>query len=239
MSLGKTVKIGYQWKRISLAEEERQRIMQALVEVNAQEFKRCLETAKNISKEDYFNIAVVLFDKQGIAAYTALTEALEIKIHRLKNEGKPPEEEEKIEKEAEKKAEEAMKEPPAPPAPERTPLDKTYEKVQGTQSDLKAVKEQVGEPPKEAPATPIPTPPAPERPEAVDIEDKPEVTTEGGVTYETREIDLPEPDKQTKAESKEAADEVFGKEWDAEQGKLVSRKKEPAPSHPDAFKEVK
>lgn len=239
MSLGKTVKIGYEWKRITLTEEERQRVMQALVEINAQEFKRCLDTAKNISKEDFFNIAVVLFDKQGIAAFTALSEALEIKVHRVKQ----TPQEKALEKQATEKAETQLAEPPPAPKPERSAIDESMEKAEkevaekkeeGVQKDLKDIKEEVEKPP-------LPTPPSPpERAEAVDIEEKPKVTTteEGGVTYETREIDLPEPDKQTQEEAKEAADDVFGKEWDSEQGKLVDRKKTPAPSHPDAFKEV-
>lgn len=221
MSLGKTVKIGYEWKRISLTDEERQRVLQALVEINSQEFKRCLETAKKISKEDYFNIAVVLFDKQGLAAYTALTEALEIKIHRLKN----TPEDKKIEREASEKADKQLATPPpAPPKPEeKTPLDKTFEEVQGKREEMTAIKNQVGEPNKAD--------------WEVSEDEEKQLPRDYDQPEEIREIDLPEPDKQSKKESQEAANEIFGKEWDSEQGKLVSKKK-PSPSHPEAFKEV-
>lgn len=206
MALGKIAKIAGRWTRITLTEAERSHVLQELVEENAKEFDRCVEQAKKMSKEDWFNIAVVLFDKQGTAAFTALTEALDDKLYTLRN----TPEERALDAQAEKKYQEATAEPSL--------IDKTIEKAE-KEVAKEPEEERLGEL-----STKAEIPPAPPR-------------------DEVKEIDLPEPDKQTDKETKEAAGEVFGKEWDSEKKEFATEekpkeKKKIEESHPNAFKEV-
>jgi hypothetical protein len=87
MALSKLVKINNQWKRISLDQEEMNVVMQNLVELNGNEFRRCMEMANKISekKDDIQAVTMALFDKQGIASFTAISEALEEKVNNIRD----------------------------------------------------------------------------------------------------------------------------------------------------------
>lgn len=165
MALSKLIKLGNEWKRVSLDTNEMQDVLTNLVEFNANEFQRCVSIAKKIDKKNTFNVATVLFDKQGLASFTAMSEALEEKINNLRD------------SKFGRKTEEA-KLPEAPKPPEEP---KEMEKKEGTTSDqIEVIKEEIKEPPKEAviEPSPEPKPVVPEEPKEevreIEVEEKKE-----------------------------------------------------------------
>jgi len=153
MSLSKLMKIDNKWKRVSLNPEEMQQVLENLVEFNANEFKRCMDIAEKMDKKDKLKITMALFDKQGLASYTAMSEALEGKVNELKDKmyGKN---ESNFNKELEKT------EP------------KPMEKNEGTSSEqIKAIKEQIKEPPKDV-VKEAPKPEPEQKVETVELEDE-------------------------------------------------------------------
>lgn len=226
MGLSKVMKVDNQWKRVSLTPEEMQQVLENLIEFNASEFKRCLDVAEKIDKKDKFNIATVLFDKQGLASFTAMTEALEEKVNAIRDKtyGK---------QEAEFEKELKNKEPPKPPEPEARPMET---KQATTSEQLNTIKEQVEEPPKQEATKPeIQTPqiqeqPQPEqKPESVDIPEK------NGVTVEERIIETERDSREQqeniesskkKESPEEVGEDVFGQAWNPEKGKFEYGKTE-------------
>ncbi|RLG45342.1 MAG: hypothetical protein DRN81_02130 [Thermoproteota archaeon] len=78
-------KIEGKFQRITLNEYELENVMTRLVKLNHKEFMRCLEKARATTDDTQsFQIALALFDKQGVASFTAVKDALENKIERAK-----------------------------------------------------------------------------------------------------------------------------------------------------------
>jgi len=210
MGLSKVMKVGNQFKRVSLTPEEMQQVLENLIEFNANEFKRCLDVAEKIDKKYKFNIATVLFDKQGLASFTAMSEALEEKINAIRDKTYGKQEAE-IEKELKPES------IPKPPEPEAKPMET---KQSTTSEQLNTIKEQVKEPPKEATEKPLQAQaqPQPEpKPEPVDIPEKSGVTVEERIIEETPKKD---------ESPQDIAKDVFEQAWNPDKGKFEGEKKE-------------
>lgn len=85
MALAKTTKINGEWVKVSLSLDEINQAMDNLRQFNTNELKRCMEIAKEeLSGKSAIMFAGMLFEKQGMSSFTALTEAIEEKIDMLK-----------------------------------------------------------------------------------------------------------------------------------------------------------
>jgi enoyl-[acyl-carrier-protein] reductase (NADH) len=130
-------KIGGQFQRVTLNDYELDNVMTRLLKNNKKEFMRCLETARGLFSEDkdVLEVAKSLYDKQATASFTAVKEALENKIERMKK-GEYTEPIEKVD----------------------LPEPKKMETKEGTTTEqINTIKEQVNKP--------IPEAPKPESPE--------------------------------------------------------------------------
>jgi hypothetical protein len=97
---GKMVNIKGNWQRVFLTKDEIDKAMDELVKFNLNEMERILkvvdasEMDKEISKIELINM---LFERQGVASFTVLGNALDEKIHKLKSESWKPEPPKKFE----------------------------------------------------------------------------------------------------------------------------------------------
>jgi len=88
MQLGKMAHIGGKWARISLTKEETNEALEELVKLNLRELTRVIKTIKATSITTDINqmeAIRMLFEKQGISAYTYLTNKVDEKIEWQKN----------------------------------------------------------------------------------------------------------------------------------------------------------
>jgi hypothetical protein len=82
----KTVNIKGNWQRVALSEDEMDEVMGDLLELNIGELKRIKEMVKQDDSLDAEDVRI-LFERQGIASFTALANALDDKIQKLKDGG--------------------------------------------------------------------------------------------------------------------------------------------------------
>jgi hypothetical protein len=90
MKLARTINILGTWNRINLTEEETEEIIEKLLEDNCNILSKCEDKAKQYCKVmgsplSYLEIVKMLFDKTGIALFTALSNALDDKSFNMKN----------------------------------------------------------------------------------------------------------------------------------------------------------
>lgn len=117
--ISRTTKIGYEWKRVGLEKEELNEVLGKLLEHNYNELNRISEYVtkklidKGISPSDVEMTIKMLAEKQLTRCYTVIANALDEKLHRMRDEKKKPLPK-KVEKKVEKDIEEGLKEEPKP-----------------------------------------------------------------------------------------------------------------------------
>jgi hypothetical protein len=88
MQLGKMAHIGGKWVRISLTDEESREAFEELTKLNLRELTRVIKIIKMTSITTDINqmeAIRMLFEKQGVSAYTYLINKVDEKIERQKN----------------------------------------------------------------------------------------------------------------------------------------------------------
>jgi hypothetical protein len=88
--LSKTINIAGIWNRINLTEEETAEVMEKLLERNCEILSKCEAKAHEYNKVmqshiSYAEIVKMLYDKQSIASFTALSNALDDKAFNIRN----------------------------------------------------------------------------------------------------------------------------------------------------------
>lgn len=88
--LSKTINIAGIWHRINLTEEETAEVMEKLLEKNCDILSKCEAKAQEYNKVmrsqlSYAEIVKMLYEKQSIASFTALSNALDDKSFNMKN----------------------------------------------------------------------------------------------------------------------------------------------------------
>lgn len=84
----RTISLNYKYERVGLTEQETEEVMNDLLETNLNELERIINKVNKakIPVGKKWDVIKTLFDKQGTASFTALNQALDDKVFRLKEE---------------------------------------------------------------------------------------------------------------------------------------------------------
>ncbi len=81
----KNFKNGEEWDSVTLSDEEVQEVLEELRARNLEIMKRCVEDAKKLNGRINSTIAAALFSKLGESGFTALQNALERKVRKIRD----------------------------------------------------------------------------------------------------------------------------------------------------------
>lgn len=128
--LGKVSNIEGNWIRIELNKQEYDKIMNQLLETNMREIERIAKkigSSESFTDEERLDIMAILADKQCMASFTAINNALDNKIHLIKN----------------GKLKEVMEEPPKPPERKPNVVKEAEEEQEKDEHDEDVLEEEV------------------------------------------------------------------------------------------------
>jgi len=84
--MGRVIQVGRKWQRITLTDEEENEVLDWLRKRNLRMFQQCLQDAEQLAKDKAHvtSVAIALFNHLALGAHTAIDEALEARMHELK-----------------------------------------------------------------------------------------------------------------------------------------------------------
>ena len=110
MNFGKMANIKGTWMQISLTEEEFRKALEEVLQENIEQTKKCID--KCAKEEIGIEFTKIILDKQLCASYTALSNAIDLKINALKEGKYKARTDTETFKKAQATAETKLKEPP-------------------------------------------------------------------------------------------------------------------------------